>query len=340
MKAMLYKDWEDLIITDLPQPVPGEGEVLIRVGHCGICGSELECVAQRHPRRKPPLILGHEFAGEVVECGGGVQNLTVGQKVAVNPFVVCRRCRFCRQGKTNLCENRELMSMHRPGAFAEWVVAPEENCYVLPEGVDTAVGAMAEPVANAVHGLRLAGGVLPPSVIVFGAGPIGLVCAQVARACGASFLVIVEPMELRIQTSSRFADFVINPKTEDIVSKALELTGGQGFDLAIDAVGKSVTRRQSVAVIKPTGMAVWIGLHDEDAQVSGMQVVFGEKRIQGSYAYTEADFGTAVQLVSSGVVEVKSWIREFPLDDGVAVFWRLARGEDPAVVKALLRPSR
>lgn len=339
MKAILYSDWERLELTELPDPQPKEGEVLLRVGHVGICGSELECVVQRHPRRQPPLIMGHEFAGTIIALGRGVDNLRVGQKVAVNPFVVCRQCRWCRVGKTNLCQRRQLMSMHRPGAFAEFVAIPAENCYLLPDDADTRLGAMVEPVSNAVHAVRLTGTVLPERVIVFGAGPIGLVCAQVAKAMGALLVVTVEIMPERLAVAERLVNAVINPTTEDVVAKARELTGGEGFDLAIDAVGRTQTRRLAVETLHPTGVAVWVGLHDDETVLPGMNIVNEEKRVQGSYAYTETDFATALRLVVDGKIDVRSWVQEFPLDDGVSIFWQLARGQAPHLIKALLRPS-
>jgi len=338
MKAILYADWERLELVDVPEPKPKEGEVLIKVGHVGICGSEIECVVQRHPRRQPPLIMGHEFAGTVVELGDGVTNLQVGQQVAVNPIIGCWKCRWCQQGRPNLCERRKLLSMQLPGAFAEFVVAPAENCHPLPEGVTTREGAITEPVANAVHALRLAQTVLPERVIVFGAGPIGLVCAQVARAFGATFIAIVEVIPQRIEIAKNFADAVINPQTEDVLAKAKELTKGLGFDLALDAVGRSITRRLAVESVHPMGIVMWVGLHEDETTVPGMQVIYGEKTVKGSSAYTDADFATALKLIASGKVEVKSWVHEFPLEQGVEVFWKLARGETPEVVKALLHP--
>ncbi len=338
MKAILYADWERLELVDVPEPKPKEGEVLIKVGHVGICGSEIECVVQRHPRRQPPLIMGHEFAGTVVELGDGVTNLQVGQQVAVNPIIGCWKCRWCQQGRPNLCERRKLLSMQLPGAFAEFVVAPAENCHPLPEGATTREGAITEPVANAVHALRLAQTVLPERVIVFGAGPIGLVCAQVARAFGATFIVIVEVIPQRIEIAKNFADAVINPQTEDVLAKAKELTKGLGFDLALDAVGRSITRRLAVESVHPMGIVMWVGLHEDETTVPGMQVIYGEKTVKGSSAYIDADFATALKLIASGKVEVKSWVHEFPLEQGVEVFWKLARGETPEVVKALLHP--
>ncbi len=338
MKAILYADWERLELVDVPEPKPKEGEVLIKVGHVGICGSEIECVVQRHPRRQPPLIMGHEFAGTVVELGDGVTNLQVGQQVAVNPIIGCWKCRWCQQGRPNLCERRKLLSMQLPGAFAEFVVAPAENCHPLPEGVTTREGAITEPVANAVHAFRLAQTVLPERVIVFGAGPIGLVCAQVARAFGATFIAIVEVIPQRIEIAKNFADAVINPQTEDVLAKAKELTKGLGFDLALDAVGRSITRRLAVESVHPMGIVMWVGLHEDETTVPGMQIIYGEKTVKGSSAYIDADFATALKLIASGKVEVKSWVHEFPLEQGVEVFWKLARGETPEVVKALLHP--
>ncbi|MFN3420381.1 MAG: zinc-binding dehydrogenase [Armatimonadota bacterium] len=337
MKAILYSDWEKLELVDVPEPRPAAGEVLIKVGHVGICGSEIECVVQRHPRRKPPLIMGHEFAGTIVELGEGVTGLTVGQKVSVNPIVACWKCRWCQQGRPNLCERRKLLSMQLPGAFAEFVVAPAENCHPLPEDMTTREGALVEPVANAVHAVRLAQTVLPERVIVFGAGPIGLVCAQVAKTFGATFVAIVEIVPQRIEIAKQFADVVINPKVEDVLAKGKEVTDGLGFDLALDAVGRSITRRLAVESVHPMGTVMWVGLHEDETTVPGMQVIYGEKVIKGSSAYTDADFVTALHLIAAGKIAIDPIVSEFPLEQGVEVFWKLARGEAPEIVKALLR---
>ncbi len=338
MKAILYSDWERLELVDVPEPRPSLGEVLIKVGHVGICGSEIECVVQRHPRRKPPLIMGHEFAGTIVELGEGVTGLTVGQKVSVNPIVACWKCRWCQQGRPNLCERRKLLSMQLPGAFAEFVVAPAENCHPLPENMTTREGALVEPVANAVHAVRLSQTVLPEGVIVFGAGPIGLVCAQVAKAFGATFVAIVEIIPQRIEIAKQFADVVINPKVEDVLAKGKEMTDGLGFDLALDAVGRSITRRLAVESVHPMGTVMWVGLHEDETTVPGMQVIYGEKVIKGSSAYTDTDFATALRLIAAGKIAVDKMVSEFPLEGGVEVFWKLARGEAPEIVKALLNP--
>lgn len=228
--------------------------------------------------------------------------------------------------------------MQLPGAFAEFVVVPAENCHPLPEGMTTRQGAWTEPVANAVHAVRLAQSVLPEWVIVFGAGPIGLVCAQVARAFGATFIAIVEVAPQRIEIARKFAEAVINPQEEDVLSKAKDLTDGLGFDLAIDAVGRSITRRLAVESVHPMGVVMWVGLHEDETTVPGMQIIYGEKTIKGSSAYTDFDFATALKLLASGKIEVDSLTREFPLEQGVEVFWKLAKGEAPEIVKAVLRP--
>ncbi len=174
---------------------------------------------------------------------------------------------------------------------------------------------------------------------MFGAGPIGLVCAQVAKAMGASSVVTVEIEPERLAVAERLVNAVINPNAENVFAKAKELTDGEGFDLSLDAVGRAQTRRLAVEVLHPAGIALWVGLHDDETEVLGMNIVNEEKRVQGSYAYTEADFSAALGLVVGGKLDVSSWVQEFPLDDGVDVFWQLARGQARHLIKALLRPS-
>src|SRR5262245_8682321 len=174
MKALVYPEFDRLEVRDVPEPEPAAGEVLVRVGACGICGSELGSFASRSPRRPPPLVMGHEFAGIVAALGDGVTGLQVGERVVVNSLVHCGQCDLCRRGATHLCRNRQVFGMHRPGAFAELVAAPANIIYPMPETMTAVQGALVEPLANGIHVVSLAAGNPLETVVVIGGGPIGL----------------------------------------------------------------------------------------------------------------------------------------------------------------------
>jgi len=338
MKAVLYSNFGEMrFIDDAPRPEPRSGEALVRVSHVGICGSELEGFVKRSPRRKPPLILGHEFSGTVLEVNGG-DEVKVGDTVAANPLVVCGQCELCLRGLTSICPNRELLSMHRPGAFAEYVCVPTRNLHQVDESA-LMRAAFVEPCANAVHVLRLAQTPTPRLVAVMGAGTIGGLCAQVARLVGAPELLIVDVSDFRLDLAVKagHADRAVNARDTDVLGAAREFTKGRGFDVVIDAVGMEVTRRQSVEMLAPGGTAVWIGTYHDDTSIGGMGIVSNERCVKGSYGFSEADFQKAVGLMTRGKIEVESWTREFPLAEGADVFYRLLKGET-SYIKALLRP--
>lgn len=338
MKAMVYTAPGELKILEVDRPTPARGEVVLRVSASGICGSELEGFATRSPRRVPPLIMGHEFGGVVVEVGEEVISVKVGDLVAVNPLLWCGQCDLCRQGRTNICRDRRLIGMHRPGAFAEYVAVPEKALHLLPFGFTPEMIAMVEPVANAVHALAIAQNPIPQTVVVFGAGTIGLFCAQVAKLCGGPRVMVVDINPYRLEVAKKLvANRVVNSQQEDLKDAAREVTNGEGFDLAIDAVGISETRAEALNLVRPGGTAVWIGLHSDATSLPGMEAVLYEKRVQGSYAYTNGDFRKAIQLVRDGCLRMEEWARSFPLEQGVEVFYALLRGEAD-YIKALLVP--
>lgn len=340
MKAMVYSDFGKLEMREVERPVPNPGEALLKVSHVGICGSELEGFAKRSPRRKPPVIMGHEFSGTVVEVNNGDDSdIKPGDGVAANPLVTCGHCEFCRTGRTSICPNRQLLSMHRNGAFAEYVTVPLANLYGFRDNSSLHRGAFVEPCANAVHVLRLAQTPTPHYVAVMGAGTIGLMCAQVARLIGAPELMIVDVVPFRLELAKRngFADHTVNAREENVVQSGKDFTRARGFDVVIDAAGLNETRRNSLELLAPGGVAVWIGTHDDDTTIAGMGTVTNERTIKGSYGFTDADFRKAVSLMESGKIEVESWTKTFPLDNGIEVFFSLLQGKTD-FVKALLTP--
>jgi L-iditol 2-dehydrogenase len=338
MKAMMYSAPLELQMMEVEKPVPGPGEVLIRVASVGICGSELEGFAKQSPRRVPPLIMGHEFSGTVVELGEGAERVSVGQRVTANPLITCGSCVNCRMGRSNACPNRRLLSMHRPGAFAEWVAIPESQLYPIADDFTFDKASLVEPLANGVHAVRLAADPTARYVCVIGSGTIGILAAQAAKLLGGVQVLIADINDHRLSLAKGpSADATVNTRQEDLKKAALDFTGGAGFDYSIDAVGMSETRRLSAEVLRPGGTSVWIGIHSDETTVSGMDTVTTEKRLQGSYAYTNQDFEKSFQLLASGAIESDSWMRTFPLDQGVETFTDLLGGKTEHV-KAILKP--
>ncbi|MCS7254534.1 MAG: alcohol dehydrogenase catalytic domain-containing protein, partial [Armatimonadota bacterium] len=303
MRALVYTAPSEIELLELPMPKPGRGEVLIKVAWCGICGSEVESFVSGR-RRKPPLIMGHEFSGIVAECGFGVSDLEVGERVVINPLIPCNECELCVSGYENVCPKRQLLSMHRPGGYAEYVSVPRRCIFKLPEELSLKLAALSEPLANAVHAYRLIGTHSFKHAVIIGAGTIGLLCLQVVKHFSHANVFVVEPIERKRHVAlSLGADVAVNPNEVDVSKLVGELTDGMGANVCFDAVGKSETRALSCKLLSPRGVAVWIGLHDAHADIDGMGVVTGEKCIRGSYAYSREEFEAAVKLLCDGHVQ-------------------------------------
>jgi L-iditol 2-dehydrogenase len=337
VKALVYSDWDQLETREVAEPTPKAGEVVVRVAAAGICGSELEGFITRSPRRTPPLIMGHEFCGEVRDIGKGVPGYRPGDRVVVNSVISCGRCDDCRDGRSHLCREREVFGMRRPGGFAELCAVPASVLLPLPEKVSPVQGALVEPLANAVHALSLTRQRFPDTVVVIGAGTIGLMVLQVAKTAGAFRLVAVDVNDRRLEVAHQLgAEPVLNPRSDDVVAAVREFTRGRGADLAVDAVGAAETRRAAVAATRPGGETVWLGLHDDPTQLSGFDVVLGERTITGSYAVTPRDLQTAIGLFVHGKIGLAPWVRPFPLNEGARVFRELVTAPPQDYIKAVL----
>lgn len=315
MKALLYAGPMELVVTDLDVPEPAEGEVLVRVAAVGVCGSEVEGFATRSPFRVPPLVMGHEFAGHRVDDGA---------LVTVNPLVACGTCGTCRSGRTNICDDRSILGIHRPGGFAEYVAVPRANVHPLPPGVTARRGAFVEPLANAVHAANLVADRLAPDarVGVIGAGMLGMAVLLVLRSRGLAGIHVADLVDARLATA---------------VAAGASHTGDRlagTFDVILDTVGTAGTRADSVGLLRPGGAAVWLGLHAAESDVDCRAMIRGEKAVLGSFCYTDAEFAAAVPL--AGEVD-EDWLEPRDLADGVEVFASLMRGPAPRI-KTILVP--
>lgn len=326
-------------LDERARPELAPGWVAIRPEAAGICGSEVEGYVGRQPNRRPPLVMGHELAGVVVETGPGADPAWLGRRAAVNPVVSCRACPLCAAGQRNLCPRRRLIGVHDPGGFAELVGAPQANLAPLPEGVGPQAGALVEPLANGVHGagLALAGPVIAGTGAVIGAGAIGLLALQAARVASLSRLHVLELDARRRVRAAALGAHAVHASPQDLLEALREATAGLGADFVIDAVGRESTRRLAVEAVRPGGRVVLLGLHDDATTFGAHDLVRREILVTGSYAYTDEEFGRALELLAGGRAGIGELPAVQPLESTPALFARLADGP-AAEVKLFVAP--
>ena len=342
MKALVWEAARTMRLREAAAPAAAADEILIRVGHAGICGSELSGYLGHNALRVPPLIMGHEFAGEVVALGAGVADahpeLELGRLVTVNPLWYCGECGCCEAGLTQLCPRRVLLGAHRPGAFAETISVPAKLALPLPAGMDTRVGALTEPVGCALRIGELAGDVAGADCLIIGAGPIGLLTLQVLRLNGARRVFIAEIDAARLEMGAALGGIPLQPNTTDVPPFVLAATDGAGVAVAVDAVGSAATRAQCVSAARAAGKLILSGLHEERSVMPVAELIRREIKALGSFAYSAANFAAALDLLGQGAIRLDPWVIEAPLSAGGEWFERLLAAPGD-VSKVLLVPG-
>jgi len=332
MLSLYYPEFEKLTLSDQPIPEIENDEVLVKVAACGICGSELESFAHKSERRKPPRIMGHEFSGTIVRVGNQVKRFTVGMRVVSNSVVSCGSCVRCKRGQTNLCENRQVFGMHRNGAFAEYVNVPERCLIPMQDEVDFKSSCLSEPLANGVHMTQLCAGVEIDKVLVFGAGPIGLMAQQAFQAMKQAEVIVTDIKDERLVVAKKLgAGRVVNSANENLEEIISDLTSGEGISVVVDAVGMEATNRLGLKLLCPGGTLIMIGLHANSAPFLSYDIILTEKRILGSYAATQQDMEISLDLITKKKVDVTSWVDYYPLSDGVNAFKGLLAADNKRI---------
>ncbi len=326
MKALFYPTFDSLVVRDLPEPVAASGEVLLEVAACGLCGSELETFKNRSPRRMPPLVMGHEFCGTVLAVGEGIDPVLVGTRQVANAVVSCGKCARCRRNDTHLCAERQIFGMHRSGAFAERVAVPARVLIPWPENLPASSACLAEPLANGVHIVGLTRHLPAETVLVIGAGPIGLMCQQAFRVLRGSRILACDLSEGRLTVSARIgAEKTVCSRSSDVREEILRWTGGEGVDVVVDAAGSTATKLLSLACLRPGGVAVWIGLHADEMTLKSYELILPEKQVLGTYGAKQEELAEALDLMRRGKVDVSSWVEVAPLAEAIPVFHRMLR---------------
>ncbi len=329
MKALVYTAPNEVVYRDEPEPTVGAGEVLIDVDAVGICGSDMHAYHGHDPRRVPPLILGHEVVGRIVDGPGA------GRRVTVNPLITCGACEYCIQGRDNLCANRTMIGMTRAGAFAELMSTAARSVIEIPGDMSTRAAALTEPAATALHALHMASrSLVRPiaecNVLVLGGGAIGLLCVLLLRNYGVRRVAVAETNSLRRQSVARATQ-------ADAYDPSAHTPAPGSFDLVVDAVGRKSTRNAAIASVKPGGVVVHVGLMEWASEIDMRRLTLAEITLIGTYTYSTADLRAAVTMLCEGAFGTLDWVEERPLAQGADAFRDLHEGRS-AASKIVLRP--
>jgi threonine dehydrogenase-like Zn-dependent dehydrogenase len=318
MRALVWHGGDRLEVEALPEPTPGEGEVLLEVELAGICGSDLHPYRGHPGPRRPPLVLGHEAVGSVQGQPG---------RFVVFPLVVCGACAACRRGEENLCERRGLLGLDRQGVFAERVPVRADALVPVPDGLDPHVAVLVEPLATSLSALRIDHVDAGDTVLVLGGGPIGLLAVYTALARGAR-VTCAEPVAERRALAERFG-------ATTVLADAADAAPGEA-DVAVDAVGIEQTLRAAVAGVRSGGVVALVGLGQAEGSMPAGDLVRRGVTVRGHYAYTRRDFEDALALLAASPPPV-DWLTVLDLGEGAEGF-RILVEEPAAAAKVLLTP--
>ena len=333
MKAVIMDAPGEVRLGEWPLPTAGAGEVVVRVGATGVCAGDVYLYKGVNPYASYPVVGGHEIAGTLHQVGEGVSRFQVGERVVVEPFIGCGHCYACRVGKPNCCANLEIIGVHRPGGFAEFVTAPAENVHPIPEGLSLAWASFAEPLAIGIQACRR-GEVGAEDVLVLGCGPIGLAIIEVARLRGARVLAS-DMLPERLEHAEALGAEVL-PAGATLDSELRARTQPEGVGVVIEATGVPAVMEQALNLVAPGGRVVIVGLAKQGQGVTlpGLDLTRKEMTIVGSRASVNC-FPEALELLASGQVHYPEVMSQFPMWQAPEVFATL--GRDPAALhKAVL----
>jgi L-iditol 2-dehydrogenase len=334
----------DIRIEDAPEPTPGAGEVKIRVRNCSTCGTDVKIYKHGHHHIRPPRVMGHEVAGEVVEVGDGVAGWEPGDRVQVIAAIPCGQCEECRRGRLTVCPNQESMGYHYDGGFAEYTVVPAKVLAVdglnrIPDGVGFAGASVAEPLACVLNGQELARVGDGDDVVVVGAGPIGCLHVRLARSRGAARVFLVDLNAERLAMSAeRVAPDAALTGT-DVVDQVLKLTDGRGADVVITAAASGAAQEQALQMAARQGRISFFGGLPKDNPIIACDsnlVHYRELTIVGANGSSPAHNARALDLIASGAVPVADLItHHLPLADVLEGIDIVSRG---TAIKVTIEP--
>lgn len=350
MQALRWHGREDVRYETVDRPpIPGPGHAVIEVDYCGLCGTDLHEYAhgpnmirqKPHPLSgsEPPVTLGHEFSGTIAALGDEDSEFSVGDRVTVDPCLLCGECFWCRTGDYHICSKGGSLGLAADGGFAEYVSVPSYQLQAVPDGVDLAQAAVAEPIAVGLHSATR-GGIGPGDrVLILGAGPIGIAALMGAIVAGAGAVYVSEPNAARAEEARQFgATEVFDPQVTDVRREVFLKTGRIGPDVVIDGTGIPALIAEAVRTARRGGTVVMTGISDKEVPIDLRQVVLMERNIRGSLGYNY-DIPRALELIANGRLDVSGFATDTrPLSAGPELFKELTadRGHH---LKVLLSPK-
>ncbi|MFJ8931502.1 2,3-butanediol dehydrogenase [Streptomyces sp. NPDC102364] len=348
MRAAVYHGNRKLLISDVPEPSPGPGQVKVRVDRNGICGTDLHeyydgpifIPQDPHPLtgRSMPVIMGHEFSGTVTDVGHGVTQVREGDQVVIEPIYRCGTCRACKAGHYNVCTVIGFHGLMADGGMAEYTVVPENQVHPLPDQVPLELGALVEPMAVAHHAAVMGEVTSDSTALIFGAGPIGIGIWFALRGMGLTEIDVVEPSPTRRASIEALGARTLDPTAVDVDGFITDRTNGEGVDAAFDAAGVPPAVESALQCLGERRPMVSVAIYDRPILAPLIQLVLRERRIQGTICYTHEDFEAVIRLMAEGHYDTTGWVDTVPLstvlDEG---FEALRAGRR---MKVLVDPTR
>lgn len=325
----------DFIKEELPEI--GDNQVLIEIKASAICGSDLHIFKGKHPSVKLPTTVGHEFSGRILKTGACVENISEGDRVTVEPVIVCGKCEACRTGNYGYCENISFTYREGHGAMANYFIAEQQYVYKLPEYLSYEAGALIEPFAVATHAVRRADIKLGDKVMIFGAGAIGILIAALCRANGATNVAIVDLSNIRLKKALEFgATIAINPSEDNLEKKIAEISSSRGMDKTFECVGLEDTFIQAMMSLKKNGLLTVVGIFEKPfANIPVTRFITHEIKVQGAQGYCW-DFPVAIEMTKN--IDLNKLITHtFPLYELQKAF-ETAMDRNSNSIKVILKP--
>jgi len=329
MKALVYLGPRNMNYMDVDTPELKAGEVLIKVKAVSICGSDLSGYKGESSMRVPPLIMGHEFSGEIVKLGKGVKDVKIGERVLVETNLYCGECADCKAGFSNVCDNRKIIGTTMKvgsynGAMADYVVAPAEKIMPLPGNVSFNAAALTEPLAISLRATKHAGDVRGKTVAVYGAGPIGLLVIQCVKFFGAGRIIAIDIVEDRLEMAKKCGATDVVDSNDDVIGITRKMTDGVGVDVVFDAAGVPATVNGGAEIVRNGGKVVWIGLAAPKIEFDYKHAVCKEITFNCSYMYT-TEMREGLEIIKTGKMNVEQIITGiYHMSEGARIFEELA----------------